>query len=36
MEGGVEEEVVIDEVMDMDKVVVGVVVNHHPLETKDV
>ena len=35
MEGGVEEEVVMDEVMDMDKVAVGVVVCHCPLETKE-
>ena len=36
MEGGVEEEVVVDEVMVMDKVAVGVVVHHHPLEKKEV
>ena len=38
MEGGVEEELVMDEVMDMDmdEVTVGVVVHHHPLEKKEV
>ena len=38
MEGGVEEEVVMDEVMvvDVDEVMVGVVVCHHPLEKKEV
>ena len=36
MEGGVEEEVVMDEVVDVDKVMVRVVVHHRPLETKEV
>ena len=36
VEGGAEEEVVMDEVMDVDKVMVRVVVCHRPLETKEV
>ena len=34
MEGGVEEEVVVDKVVDVDEVTVGVVVCHCPLEKK--